>query len=526
LKENFETSLKLVQSLKNHSFYSHSVSEITILETHISWVILTGPFAYKIKKPVDLGFLDFSTLTLRYQACLDELRLNRRIAPNLYLEVIPITGTPITPQLAGDGEPFEYALKMRQFPIETTLDLALAKGKIQSRHIDILAKDLAQFHSNLPSSPETAEFGNPGVIQDAVNEVVNRFSHETEASTDLDILESLQQWLGQEHLRCYRTFTNRKRQGFIRECHGDLHLANVVLLDDRLTPFDGIEFSGHLRWIDVMSDTAFFIMDLMAKGRLDFAWRFLIAYLEHTGDYDGMAVFRFYKVYRALVRAKVAKVRLNQIPVQDASIPLLEKEFHRYISVAQTLVKPTTPSLIIMHGLSGSGKTTVSQALLETMGAIRLRSDIERKRMFGPSPKDQNTKKVREEMYSGNISDTLHRQLRDTARKLLSFNYHVIVDATFLKRRYRDLFCRLADEQKVPFLILDVQSSLRTLKDRISHRLEQRADASEATLSVLLQQQREKEPLGEDEQKVTITINSEKSLDPRIIFQDLLKSKR
>ena len=522
---NFEPSLTLIESLKDPSVYSHPVSEIRILETHISWVILTGLFAYKIKKPVDLGFLDFSTLTLRYQACLEELRLNRRIAPNLYLEVIAISGTPVTPRLAGDVEPFEYALKMRQFPIEATLDQALPKGQIQSRHIDNLAQDLAQFHSNLTSSPETAEFGNPEVIEDVVKDIVNRFSLETQTSADRDVLQSLQQWIQREHGRCYQTFATRKNQGFIRECHGDLHLANVVLLNDRPTPFDGIEFSEHLRWIDLMSDIAFFIMDLMAHGRSDFAWRFLVAYLEYTGDYEGMAVFRFYEVYRALVRAKIAKVRLNQIPHQDDSIPVLEKEFHRYTSIAQTLAQPSPPSLIIMRGLSGSGKTTVSQTLLETMGAVRLRSDIERKRMFGIPPKDQSTKKIKEEMYSGNTGDTLHCQLREIEKKILSSDYHVIVDATFLKRRHRDLFCRLADEQNVPFLILDVQSSLTTLKDRVAYRAEQRSDASEADLAVLEQQQREEEPLGNDEQKVAVTINSEEPLDTKIVFRRLLKSR-
>ena len=177
--------------------------------------------------------------------------------------MIAISGTPVTPRLAGDGEPFEYALKMRQFPIEATLDQALSKGQIQSRHIYNLAQDLAQFHSNLTSSPETAEFGNPEVIEDVVKDIVNRFSLETQTSADRDVLQSLQRWIQREHGRCYQAFANRKNQGFVRECHGDLHLANVVLLNDRPTPFDGIEFSEHLRWIDLMSDTAFFIMDLI-----------------------------------------------------------------------------------------------------------------------------------------------------------------------------------------------------------------------------------------------------------------------
>lgn len=501
--------------------YPHPVAQITIQETHISWVLLTGPFAYKIKKPVDLGFVDFSTLTLRHQACLEELRLNGRLAPDLYLEVVPITGTPDAPKLGGEAEPFEFAVKMQQFPLEATLDHALPMGEVQNRHIDQLAKDLARFHSNLPSIKQTATFGSPEVIGDVVADVINRFSQETPSLEEGKQLQGLKQWMQQEHSKQNQTFADRKHQGFVRECHGDLHLANIVLINDVTTPFDGIEFSERLRWIDVMSDAAFCIMDLRARGRSDFAWRFLNAYLEHTGDYDGMAVLRFYEVYRALVRAKVARIRLNQEHQPEDTSASLQEEYHRYISVAQTLAHPTPPSIIIMHGLSGSGKSTISQTLLDSLGAIRLRSDIERKRMFGISPDKRSTEKVKTELYGSDTTETLHNHLRDTAQRLLSSGYNVIVDATFLQRRYRDLFRSLAEERQIPFLILDVQSSIATLEERIATRAEQRSDASEADLAVLQEQQRQQEPLGKDEQTVTCSVNSEEPFDPQQVIQAL-----
>ncbi len=519
MNANFNQSQALIQALRNPSVYPHPVTEIAVQETHISWVLLTGSFAYKIKKPVNLGFVDFSTLALRHQACLEELRLNGRLAPTLYLAVVPITGTPQTPTLNGGTEPFEYAVKMRQFPLDATLDHALPRGDVRNRHIDQLAEDLARFHTNLPTSPTSASFGDPEVIGKTVRDVLDRFSQEAKPSSDHDVLESLKQWLQREHVCRYQVFANRKHHGFIRECHGDLHLANIVLLDDIATPFDGIEFNESLRWIDVMSDSAFLVMDLMARGRPDFAARFLNAYLQHTGDYEGVAVLRFYEVYRALVRAKVARIRLNQSNETDDTFASLAEECHRYITVAHRLAHPPPPSLIIMHGLSGSGKSTLSQALLQSMSAIQLRSDIERKRLFGLGPDTRSAQEIKSELYGHDTTDAVYHHLRTLAQDLLASGYTVIVDATFLKRRYRNLFHRLAEEEGVPFLIIDVQSPLATLEKRIVARAEQRSDPSEADLAVLRQQQRQQEPLGQDEQPVTFSVNSEEPFDPQKVVR-------
>jgi len=521
LNANLDRSKTLINALQDPAVYPHPVTQIRVLETHISWVLLTGPYAYKIKKPVNLGFLDFSTLPLRQQACREEVRLNGRLAPTLYLDVVPIAGTPDSPNLDGHAEPFEFAVKMREFPLEDTLDQALDENKVQNRHIDQLAKDLAQFHANLPAAPESSSFGEPEVIQGTVMDVVHQFSQEPVSSAEQDCLESLRAWIEEEYSKHSETFFNRKRQGFIRECHGDLHLANVVLLDDIATPFDGIEFSETLRWIDVMNDTAFPIMDLMARGRSDFAWRFLNGYLEYAGDYEGLSVLRFYELYRALVRAKVAHIRLKQHPQPEGTSSSISDEYNRYLRLAQSLTHRATPKLIIMHGLSGSGKTTISQSLLESIGAIRLRSDIERKRLFGMSPTERSAQEIKGDLYGPGTTDTLHDRLQTTAQTLLRSGYSVIVDATFLKRRYRDLFCQLAREEKVSFGIIDVQSSLTTLEERITSRAAQQSDASEADLAILKQQCQEQESLGEEELNFTFPVNSEELFDPQNIIQGL-----
>ena len=521
LAENFDESQTLIQSLKDPSRYPHPVSEVTVQETHISWVLLTGPFAYKIKKPVNLGFLDFSTLALRYQACLEELRLNGRLAPMLYLEVVPITGSPETPLLGGDGEPFEFAVKMREFPLDATLDHALPSGHVCPQHMDQLAEDVARFHMNLVPASETSPLGKPNLIREVVGEVFDHFSSESVSPADQDRLRFLKGWMEQEHATYSQHFTNRKDQGFIRECHGDLHLGNVVLVDDRAIPFDGIEFSERLRWIDVMSDVAFFVMDLIARGRSDFAWRFLNGYLEHTGDYDGLTVLRFYEVYRALVRAKVAHIRLNQTHQANSLSSVLAEEFHRYINVAHNIANPAQPHLLIMHGLSGSGKSTIAQSLLETLGAIRLRSDIERKRMFGLAATDRSAKDLKTELYRSDTTDALYRHLQDSAARLLTLGYSVIVDATCLKRKYREDFRGLAEERGVLCLILDVQASSEMLTKRIARRAALRTDPSEADLAVLKLQQQQQEPLGKDEQPLTFIVNSEEPFEPSTVLRRL-----
>ncbi|MDT7042993.1 AAA family ATPase [Candidatus Nitronereus thalassa] len=521
MNATLEHSRTLIQALMDPSVYPHPVTKIEVLETHISWVLLTGPFAYKIKKPVNLGFVDFSTLPLRHHACKEELRLNGRMAPQLYLDIIPISGTPEAPTLGDGTAPIEYAVKMRQFPLDATLDHALPKGKVQNRHLDQLAKDLAKFHGGLLGAKEPANFGNSEVIKQTITDVFDHFSPEALPEKEYALLHALQQWMEQEHAARYETFTDRKRQGFVRECHGDLHLANVVLIEDMATPFDGIEFSERLRWIDVISDASFFIMDLRARGRSDFAWRFLNAYLEHSGDYAGISVLRFYEVYRALVRTKVARIRLDQSHQSDESSKQLMEEFHRYIHAAQTLAFPSRPSLMIMHGLSGSGKSTYSQSLLETIGAIRLRSDIERKRMVGLTPNMESTPELKPKLYGPDTTKRLYIQLRDAAQRLLASDYSVIVDATFLQRQYRDLLRTLAEEVNVPFFIIDVQAPPETLRERIVTRAQQHSDASEADLAVLQQQKRQQEPLGDDELRMTYSINSEESFDPQPIIQAL-----
>lgn len=484
-------SARLIQSLLHPEAYPHPVTRIELCETHISWVLLTGPFAYKIKKPVNFGFVDFSTLERRRFFCEEELRLNRRLAPQLYEAVVPITGTPEQPILDGRGEPLEFAVRMKQFSQEGLLSHLLERGELLPSHIDELARKVAEFHARIAVADSNSPFGTPERVRQPVRE---NFRHLLATNDALrEQIRHLDAWCAQEFARREADFARRKESGCVRECHGDMHLGNMVLLDGAVTVFDGIEFNEAFRWIDVLSEVAFTAMDLRDRGRADLSARFLNASLEHTGDYAGLSVLRYYLVYRAMVRAKVAALRLRQ---EDQ--PRLREEYRGYLDLAEWYTQPPTPKLLITHGLSGSGKTTGTQALVEADGAVRLRSDVERKRLFGLDPSVHEPRRAGE-LYSAAATERTYARLAELAEAVIHAGFNVVVDATFLKRAQREQFRRLAERLRVPFQILDFPADEATLRKRLLQRKRQGGDASDATLAVLERQLRTQEPLSPDE---------------------------
>jgi aminoglycoside phosphotransferase family enzyme/predicted kinase len=493
-------SQSLVQALLSPAAYPHAVEQVELHETHISWVLLAGEFAYKVKKPVNLGFLDFSTLEKRRFFCEEEIRLNGRLAPHLYLGTVTI-GPSSEVGLAIDGRPaVEYAVQMKRFPQESLLSQVLERGALTAAHVDSLAQEVAEFHSRIAQAPAESPFGRPEWVIQPVTECFDPAGRGADA-VDREALDRLLQWVAEEHARRSPVFEERRRKGFIRECHGDMHLGNMLLEGERITIFDGIEFNDRLRWIDVMSEVAFTAMDLSERGRPDLSARFLNDYLQHTGDYAGLAVLRFYSVYRALVRAKVAAIRLSQPGISAEDQKHQSAERHGYIQLALGLTQVPRPKLLITHGLSGSGKSTGTQGLLERLPAIRIRSDVERKRLAGLNPQDSSRSSFGEGLYAADQTEATYARLRDLAKEILSNGYHAIVDATFLKRQQRDMFRDLANQPGAEFTILDFDAPLAVLRERVSQRQKHATDPSEATLAVLEQQFRTREPLGEDEHR-------------------------
>jgi hypothetical protein len=494
-----EAQRRLVQALRDPACYPHPVGSISLLETHISFIVLTGTFAYKIKKPVDLGFLDFTTLEKRRFFCQEELRLNARLAPQIYLQVVAIGGTLEAPRVGDNAAAIEYAVKMLEFPQEALADRVLARGGLTSRHMDALAALVAQFHARAACSRESDGYGTPEAILTAAAQNFSQIRAVPAHSAHLQVLDDIEGWTRQEHGRWRNVFAQRKHEGRVRECHGDLHLGNIVLRDGEPLPFDCIEFNPDLRWVDVMSEVAFLVMDLHAGDRPDLARRFLNTYLEFSGDYGGLRVLPYYFAYRAMVRAKIGVIRARQLERgSEADGPLLES-CRRYLELASRCARPRPGFVAITHGFSGSGKTTLSQSLVELTGAIRIRSDIERKRMHGISPTDHQQPGIAGGLYAADVTDSTYRRLLDLAGTILESGYGVVVDATFLKRQHRDLFRALATRARVAFSIVDFSVSEAILRSRIGVRLQQGQDASDADLGVLEHQLASHEPLQPDE---------------------------
>lgn len=466
---------------------------VDLIETHISWVLLTAAQAYKVKKPVKMGFLDFSTRDARHHACVEELRLNRRLAPGLYIDVVPITGTPIDPSFTPEGEPIDYAVRMRRFASGGLFSERLAAGRLQTAEVDRLAERIAEFHLCAPVADASSPYGTPQVIASTTMQVLSSLEQHEGAAA----LCGLRQWLQAQSQALRPVWEARRREGRVREGHGDLHLANATLFEGDVVAFDCIEFDPELRWIDVMSDVAFAAMDFMAHDRRDLAFRFLDGWLERTGDHGGLAVLPGYLVYRAMVRALVARLR----PVAQPGAP-------DYLALARRLAMPGAARLLITHGVSGSGKTYVTQHLLEQAGAIRLRSDVERKRLFGLRPLERSDPLARDSIYSTEATRATYATLLDKTRQSLRSGFPTIVDAAFLRRHERAGFEQLARELGAPFTILHCRTDPAVLRERIERRLAGQRDASEADLAVLERQLEFQESLTADEQRHAIEVDT------------------
>ncbi|MGA8005174.1 MAG: AAA family ATPase [Burkholderiales bacterium] len=485
----------MIEELRDPARYPHPVQRVELIETHISWVFLAGDYAYKVKKPVDLGFLDFRSLEARRFYCEEELRLNRRTAPQIYLELVPISGSEADPQLGGKGRAIEYAVKMRRFAQEALLSRMAQDGTLAPAHIDALARGIAAFHSRVARADAARPFGSAAEVLAPALQNFDQIEALIGADADVPELGRLRGWTLQEHARLRATFEARKAGGFIRECHGDLHLGNIALIEGEPTPFDGIEFNEALRWIDVMNEVAFLVMDLFDRRLPRFAWRVLNGYLEATGDYAGLSILRFYLVYRALVRAKVAYIRDHQSGLDAQAHKRAEREYLEYLRLAQTLTAWPPRALIVMHGVAGSGKTTVAQELLEACGAVRLRSDVERKRTQGLEAQARSASTLGGGIYSPDLTAQTYARLSVLSRMVLEAGYSVIVDATFLARAQRSAFADLAREAGVPFAIALCEASEGVLRERVAIRQRVAKDASEADLGVLAHQLETREPL-------------------------------
>jgi aminoglycoside phosphotransferase family enzyme/predicted kinase len=495
---------EFIRGLLRSEAFSHPVSGLQLIETHISWVILTGRYAYKIKKPVRLDFLDFSTSELRRHYCHEELRLNRRLAPELYECVVDIGGERERPRIGGSPV-FEHAVRMRQFPADAQLDRQLESGTVGDGELRALGRRIGAFHLQAAIAGADTRHGESEEVRREAIANLDQLENLPARDDQRDALNALRLATEERNEQLRAVFARRKAEGWIREGHGDLHLSNLVALAGGITAFDCVEFAPDLRWIDVISDIAFLVMDLELRDRGDLAYAFLDGWFETTGAYSGVTVLDYYRIYRSLVRAKVATLLAAQELAGD------DARRRAHIDLALRYTRPRRPRLLLMHGYSGSGKSWLGERLAMLMPAIRVRSDVERKRLAGLGALDASGSAIAAGIYAPTMTRRTYEVLERGVRHALNAGENVVVDAAFLMREQRALLLRLARELGVPCTIVNCIADRAVLEARIRSR---ERDASEADMAVLAHQLRIAEPPAADEPAIVVRTDAEVTLHP------------
>ena len=437
---DLEMSAELPQRLRgllNPAAYPHPVGCIELVQTHVSWVLLTGPFAYKLKRPVRYAFIDLLSHERREFLCREELRLNQRFAPELYLEVCPITAPAGEARIGGDGEAIEYAVKMRQFPREEELDHLLDAGAIAPQELENFGGELAAIHARLPSASAASAWSTVERVRQVVLVNLTQCAQAAAAFNAVADVEALRPLLEMQLRALGECMAARRAAGYVRECHGDLHSRNVVRQDGHLLAFDCLEYEAAFRWIDVADEIAFLLSDLNARACRDQARAFLAGYLAGSGDYQACRLLPLYQAHRGLVRAKV--VALHATGGSEIEVAALTSEWRRLISFSAAVLLPRQARMFLTCGPSGAGKTWLAKRLAPRLGALHLRSDVERKRAAGLAPTERAGADPGRGLYGSSITAVTYARLLRAAEDVLAGGWDVIVDATFGRREEREL---------------------------------------------------------------------------------------
>jgi uncharacterized protein len=506
IKEYIVMNTPVTNALPLEQFKRHlhdQYGEVVHLQTHISHVLLAGPHAYKIKKPMDFGFLNFTDRAQRQFFCGEEIRLNRRLAPDLYLGMVGLDAAGKLVQEVKD--PIEPVVHMRRFDQNDRLDNYAQAHGLDDALIDDLARQIDQFHRHAAIAPTGSRFGTPETVYFPINqnfEQIRGFLTDDADGTQIDRIEAASE---AAFLALKPTIAARKSSGHVREGHGDMHLGNIARINGKVVIFDGIEFNEDFRWSDTANDLAFLLMDLTDRQFLGAARRLLTVYLESSGDYEALPLIRFYAAYRAMVRAKIALFGIR--PDMSAEEQAEQwATFHRYADLAEHFLAPTEASLWITVGFSGSGKSLAAMELVQSLGAVRVRSDAERLRHFPE----------RALRYTPAATEYVYGHLADVARLGLEAGWPMVIDATFLKESQRAAFVQLAKTLGCPFHILFIECDAPTMRRYLRERAAQGGDISEANEEVLEAQLQKLQPLTAVESAFTFRLQCDTSFAGQI----------
>ncbi|MGQ9838893.1 MAG: bifunctional aminoglycoside phosphotransferase/ATP-binding protein [Cyanobacteriota bacterium] len=463
---------KLIQAMLDPAFYPHPVQvPIQLIQTHISYILLTGDYAYKVKKPLDFGFLNFTTLQQRQHFCQEELRMNQRGAPGLYLEVLPIIQAnshfQLLNRLPGSEDcVVEYTLKMRQFPQESLLSNLFARGELTATLMEELGRVVAAFHAQTQTNDYIRSFGQPERVREAFDEnyrQTQRYIGGPQTAQQYEETQAYTDWFFAER---QDLFQQRLDQDRIRECHGDLHLSNICLWEGKLLLFDCIEFNEPFRFVDVMYDVSYAVMDLDARHRSDLGNAYLNTYLEETGDWEGLKILPIYLNRQAYVRAKVTSFLLDDPTAAEKTKAEAFKTAAQYYRLAWEYTRPKQGRLFLMSGLSGSGKSTVARYLARQQGAIHIRSDAVRKHLAGIPLRERGGAEV----YTPEMTTKTYQRLLQLGIELAQEGYTVILDAKFDRQALRGMAIAQAETRGIPLRILHCHAPTTLLQERLQQR--------------------------------------------------------
>jgi uncharacterized protein len=510
---------RLIQQMLQPGFYPHPVQEpVQLLQTHISYILLTGEYAYKIKKPINFGFLDFTTLEKRRYFCHEELRLNQRLSPDLYLGVLPILESAGQYRFGKDDAEqtiAEYALQMREFPQETLLSQLFQDGKLTPEIVQQLAMQVATFHVSAITNPEVTTYGSVASVQkvDNNNQAISvPFIGTSQTQQQLDETRAFTTQFFERHADW---FAQRQTEGKIRECHGDLHLNNVCIYQDNIQIFDCIEFNQVFRNIDVIYDAAFLVMDLAFRGRIDLANLFLNTYLEQTGDYKGAVLLPLYLSMRAYIRGNVNALALNDAAISNLDKTKFLQQAQAYYRQAWAYIRQSPGRIILMSGLSGSGKSTVARQLAQKLNAIHVRSDAVRKHLADIPlyQRDDSGGTLSSGIYTPEMTRKTYSMLLEIGVLLAQQGWPVILDAKYDRQSLRRKVLEAAIAAHIPITIVECTAPIEVLRDRLHQRTH---DISDATADLLDSQIKAAEPLTESEQAISVTLRTNQPLEPQL----------
>jgi len=496
---------ELVKALLKPEAYPETTGKIELVQTQMSFVFLTEKFVYKVKKAVDLGYLDYTTLDKRNFYCQKELELNRRLCPEAYLGVVPITQDRGAIRIGGRGEAIEYAVRMRRLPQKAMMDVLLANDGVSVEMITGVAQKLAAFHQKAETNAEISAFGEIKAVTRNTDENFDQTEKYIGRTISKDNYQRIKNYTNSFVGENAPLFNKRIKEGRIRDCHGDLHAAHICFADD-ICIYDCIEFNDRFRYCDVASEMAFLAMDLDHYGRADLSRSLVNAYVDESGDKELLELLGFYKGYRAYVRGKVESFKLDDPYISKGEKEKTLEVAASYFDLARAYTR-SKPVLFITVGLVGTGKSTLAKALAGRLGLAVISSDITRKQLTGVPLTEHRFEGFDGGIYSAELSRRTYDKLFSGAGDILSDGGSVVLDASFIRAEERLKAKRLAQEAGADFFIIECTLDEKNIKRRLEGRLKE-GTVSDGRWEVYKPQKKAFDPVKESPQRHAIVDTS------------------